>query len=158
LMTPTSKDHFRGGCLLKQPGPTGGHRPPVGPVLCAHPGASTRNGGPAVMEMVTLVWNWVTWLLTSKVVLLCVGGAAGTCARYFLSIWVGAPAWANGFPVGTFLINVSGSFILGAAFVIIRQRLPAAYGYWFFLVGTGFCGGYTTFSTFEFETYQLWVR
>jgi CrcB protein len=112
-----------------------------------------------VTEAFSLVWNWVSWLLTNRVVLLCVGGAAGTCARYFLSTWVGAPAWANGFPVGTFLINVSGSFILGAAFVVIRRLLPpAAQGYWVFLVGTGFCGGYTTFSTFEFETYQLWIR
>jgi CrcB protein len=90
-----------------------------------------------------------------KIVLISVGGAIGSCTRYLLSLWIGAPSWARGFPVGTFVINVTGSFILGGAAVVIRERLPAAYDNWFLLLGTGFCGGYTTFSTFEFETFQL---
>lgn len=87
-------------------------------------------------------------LLTHRVMLVCIGGAAGTCTRYYVSVWVGAP-------LATFLINVSGSFVLGAAVAIIRERLPPEYGYWYLLVGTGFCGGYTTFSTFEYETLQM---
>ncbi len=94
-------------------------------------------------------------LLRNKMLMLLLGGALGTYARYGLSTWIGSPLWAKSFPLGTFLINVSGSFILGATAAIIRERLPPEYGYLYLLIGTGFCGGYTTFSTFELETFQL---
>jgi CrcB protein len=86
---------------------------------------------------------------------LLVGGAAGTLARYGVSLWFEFRGWSQAFPWGTFAINVSGSFILGAAFVIIRPKTSEERRAWFLLIGTGFCGGYTTFSTFSLETYEL---
>jgi CrcB protein len=87
--------------------------------------------------------------------LVLLGGAIGTYARYALGKWIGSQPWAEGFPYGTLVINVTGSFVLGFASVVILERLRPEYQPLYLLVGTGFCGGYTTFSTFEWETFKL---
>jgi fluoride exporter len=87
---------------------------------------------------------------------LLVGGGVGTLLRYWVGRWINTQPWAEGFPpAGTMFINVSGSFVLGVAFALILERLPPEHGDWYLLIGTGFCGGYTTFSTFELETFRL---
>jgi CrcB protein len=98
---------------------------------------------------------WITYILTNKFVALTLGGAAGTNARYWLARWFDELNWTKGFPLGTFVINVTGSFILGMAMLIIYDRLPPAHEVWALLICTGFCGGFTTFSTFEWETFKL---
>ena len=103
-------------------------------------------------ELLGSVGSWFYALLTSKVVILALGGAVGTNLRY----WVGSRLGQfRAFPLGTFVINVSGSFILGVLWFLFARRLPPRYSDWYLLLGTGFCGGYTTFSTFELETFQL---
>jgi len=105
------------------------------------------------------VFSTLRALLTSKVMLLAVGGALGTNARYWLAVWLNEASWRHGnwlgvFPLGTFVINVTGSFVLGLVGVAFVERWPE-HGQWFLFLGTGLCGGYTTFSTFEWETLQL---
>jgi CrcB protein len=103
----------------------------------------------------TPLWDRLGSIARNKMLLLMLGGAIGTYARYALGRWINTHPWAQGFPYGTLVINVTGSFILGIAAAIILERLSPEYGTWYLLIGTGFCGGYTTFSTFAWETSQL---
>lgn len=81
------------------------------------------------------------------------GGAAGSVARYALSAVIQQRA-AGPFPIGTLVVNVSGSFLLG---LIMRYALatPALSPEVRALLTVGFCGGFTTFSTFSYETARL---
>lgn len=82
------------------------------------------------------------------------GGFIGANVRYALSSWVGNRVDAR-FPLGTFLINVSGSFLLGFLAAFIAQRAVPNADALRLALGVGLLGGYTTFSTFEFETHAL---
>ncbi len=81
------------------------------------------------------------------------GAIVGACARYFVSRYVAKVVTAS-FPFGTLLINVTGSFILGLFLVWATERaLPDPH--WRLLVAIGFCGSYTTFSSYAFESFAL---
>ncbi len=80
------------------------------------------------------------------------GGAVGSAARYLVGAWV-ASRLGPDFPWGTFIVNASGSFLIGGVLALVEGgTLPVGARY-FLAIGT--LGGYTTFSTFGYETLQL---
>ena len=91
-------------------------------------------------ERTAAVWAYVA-----------LGGAAGAMARFALAEWIAYRA-GGGFPWGTLVVNVAGSLALG----LVLGAFPAA-AQWpaRALLATGFCGAFTTFSTFGYETVSL---
>ena len=77
------------------------------------------------------------------------GGAAGSIVRYMLSVWLLGVHTLLGFPAGTFTVNAAGSLLIG---ILLETTNSAAAGW---LLIAGFCGGFTTFSTFMNENFQL---
>ena len=88
-----------------------------------------------------------------KFIVVAVGGAVGAIARYWLGGWISSKLPIR-FPLGTFVINVTGSFIIGFFLTLISNRITI-HPNWRLLVAVGFVGAYTTFSTFEYETLKL---
>ena len=82
------------------------------------------------------------------------GGFIGANARFVVARLVGA-LFETQFPLGTFVINVSGSFLLGVLGTIVAQKVMPSSEAMRLALGVGFLGAYTTFSTFEFETHAL---
>ncbi|HEX2909740.1 MAG TPA: fluoride efflux transporter CrcB [Chloroflexia bacterium] len=81
------------------------------------------------------------------------GGFVGANARFILSNFF-AKRLGTAFPYGTVVINLTGSFILGLFVTLAARSIMADQAYrW--LIATGFCGGYTTFSTWTYETLTM---
>jgi CrcB protein len=88
-----------------------------------------------------------------QVLFVALGGAIGSAARYLVGGWFAA-RFGAAFPYGTFVINVTGSFIVGLFLAYAQERVSLS-PYWRLFFAVGFVGGYTTFSTFEYESIRL---
>jgi fluoride exporter len=88
-----------------------------------------------------------------QIIVIAVGGALGSLARYGMSNGVYA-LLGRGFPWGTLAVNVLGSFLMGLLFVLFLERMTLA-PEWRAAVLIGFLGAFTTFSTFSIETLNL---
>ena len=88
----------------------------------------------------------------TRIVAILIGGAIGTLARAGVADAI--PPRPSAWPWATFGVNLLGAFILGWLLTRLAER-TAPSRYWRFLVGTGFCGAVTTFSTFQIETFRF---
>jgi CrcB protein len=85
---------------------------------------------------------------------IALGGALGSVLR-FAAVGYLTPLLNYRFPLGTFVVNILGSFLIGVAYVLLVEKatLPAELRLFFI---TGILGGFTTFSAFSLEILQLW--
>lgn len=89
-------------------------------------------------------------LSMERYLIIMAGGAIGTLARFVAASAIMARINSR-FPFGTFFVNISGCLLMGALMTILAER--SAHPNWRLGLVVGFLGGYTTFSSFEYETY-----
>ena len=90
--------------------------------------------------------------MIKQITLVAFGGAAGSVSRYLISLW-GTKHFSYTFPLSTFIVNMTGCFIIG--FLIGLSRHIVFENEMKLVLIVGFCGGYTTFSTFSSENMKL---
>lgn len=83
--------------------------------------------------------------------LICLGGAIGTGARYLTTIWA-AETFGPRFPAGTLIVNLAGSFLIA---LIVGVSAPSDFR---LMLTAGVMGGFTTYSSFNFDTTELFRR
>ncbi len=89
----------------------------------------------------------------SNYIWIALGAVVGASARYFLSTLISRD-FVSAFPYGTLLINLTGSLVLGF-FLIFSTERALLDPRWRLLIAVGFCGSYTTFSSYAFESFAL---
>jgi CrcB protein len=88
-----------------------------------------------------------------RYIMVLAGGAAGSLARYLIGAAI-MTRTSGRFPFGTVFVNITGSFLIGLAMALLTERLRP-HPNWRLLLVVGFLGGYTTFSSLEWETMSL---
>src|SRR5205823_11239187 len=110
-----------------------------------------RAGGSRACRSPSHERSWIPCMI--QFLLICLGGAVGTGARYLFGGWA-QRTWGSGFPYGTLGVNMLGSFL-----IVILMQLGLVKGAISadlrVILTTGVMGGFTTYSTFNFETLQL---
>ena len=91
------------------------------------------------------LWHWAV---------IGLGGSLGAMARFASVTWFNS-LHQSSFPLGTFLVNALGSFIMGLAFVLFTIKYPMVAGTWRSFVMVGLLGAFTTFSSFALESLTL---
>jgi fluoride exporter len=88
----------------------------------------------------------------NKYLVVGVGGFLGAIARFWVGGYI-SDRMGTRFPYGTFVINITGSYVIGLTVTLLAERVHWSAN-WRYLIPIGFIGAYTTFSTFELETFQ----
>jgi CrcB protein len=82
-----------------------------------------------------------------------IGGGVGAISRFVVGKQI-ARLWGTSFPYGTLVINLTGALIIGFLLTLLTERTVSD-PFWRLLLVTGFLGGYTTFSSYTYESMQL---
>jgi CrcB protein len=90
-----------------------------------------------------------------SIVVVAIGGAIGSVARYLVSLWTASRGWTS-FPWATLIVNITGCFLI-ALISTLALRLTMRSNLKLFLT-TGIMGGLTTYSTFDYETTQMFQK
>lgn len=94
--------------------------------------------------------------MVKSILIIWLGGGIGSVLRYLVQVGINKLVTVT-FPAGTFIVNITGCFIIGLLYAVANKYLAFTAEWRLFLI-TGLCGGYTTFSSFSYEGISLFKQ